>query len=79
MKVGHIPKKSAMPRMETIEEARASCLHASPGTRMPQNDMDAATNPIADRAQKILATVLAAGAASEGNSRDRAGSQAPVE
>ncbi len=59
-----------MPRIETIEKARASCLHVSPGTRTSQNDMDAATNPIVDRIQKILATVLAAGAASEGNSHE---------
>ncbi len=60
MKVGHVPEKSVIPRTETIEEIRASCLHASPGAaRMPQNDMDAATNPIVKRTQKLLATVLA--------------------
>src|SRR3990170_4020382 len=79
LKVGHVPKNSTMPRAETIEEARASCLHASPGTRTPQNDMAAATNPIVDRTQKMLATVVATEAASEGNSHDRARSQEPVE
>ena len=78
LKVGQVPGKSVMPRVETIEKARATCLHASPGTRMPQNDMAAATNPMVERTQKMLATVLAAGAASEGNSQDRAGSQEPV-
>src|SRR3972149_2239665 len=78
LKVGHVPKNSTMPRAETIEEATASCLHASPGTRTPQNDMAAATNPI-DRTQKMLATVVATEAASEGNGHDRARSQEPVE
>lgn len=78
LNVGHVPMKSAMPRIETIAEATASCLHAFPGTRMPQNDRVAATNPIRDRIQKMLATVVARGAASEGNSHDRAGNQEPV-
>jgi len=78
LKGGHVPKKSMMPRVETIEEASASCLHASPGTRTPQNDMDAATNPIMDRTQKMLAAIPAVGAASEGNTHDRAGNQALV-
>jgi hypothetical protein len=40
---------------------------------------EGATNPMADGAQKILATALAAGATSEGNNQNRAGSQEPVE
>ena len=76
--MGQVPKKSAMPRIETMEEATAICLHASPGTRRPQNDRAAATKPIRDRTQKMLAAVVAAGAGSEGNSHDRAASQPPV-
>src|SRR3990172_4966123 len=78
LKAGHVPKKSVMPRADTTEEARASCLHASLGRTMPQKDIEAATNPIVDRIQKALATAFAAWGERDGNSHDRAGSQAPV-
>lgn len=78
LKASHVPRKSVMPTIDTIEEAMASCLQASPGTTTPQNEAAAATNPIVDNTQKMLATVVAAGRASEGNSYDLAGSQEPV-
>jgi hypothetical protein len=40
--------------------------------------MDAATNPIMDRTQKMLAAILAVGATSEENTHGRAGNQALV-
>ena len=51
---------------------------SSPGTRMPQNDRAAVTNPSKDRNQKTLANVVAIGADDEENSHDRAANQPSV-
>jgi len=75
---GQVPEKSAIPSVEMIEEAMASCLHASPGTRIPQSDKDAAMKPMVDRSQKTLATCADALGASEGTSHERTGSDGPV-
>ncbi len=45
---------------ETTDDATASCLQSPPGTRTPQKDAAAATNPIADTAQNTPATIVAA-------------------
>jgi hypothetical protein len=36
LNIGHVPKKMTMLAIQTIVEPTASCLHTSPGTRMPQ-------------------------------------------
>src|SRR3989304_6905292 len=59
LKMGQVPKKAAMPRIETIAEATASCRHTSPGTRMPKNEKAAPTKPRRDRSQKALAIAVA--------------------
>jgi len=78
LKIGHVLKKAAIPRVETTAEATASCRQASPGTKIPQNERPAPTNPIRERSQKRLATAVAVEGGSFGRSHDRAATQPPV-
>jgi hypothetical protein len=79
LNVGHVPKNSRIPRPETTDEAMAICLHTEPGTTIPQNDIDAATKPMAAMTQKALAMALAVCGGREGANQERAGSHAPVD
>ena len=72
---GQIPEKSPIPTMETVAEVRASCPQASPLTRIPQNDMDAAAKPRAATSQNGIATVAAVFRWREGNNQDRTGTR----
>src|SRR5205823_826656 len=66
LKTGQVPMNSVMPRNEAMAEVVASGLQSSAGSRTPEKDIAAATNPIMARAQKVPATSAAAGGASEG-------------
>jgi hypothetical protein len=73
LNIGQVPKNSTIPRPEMQAEISASVRHASAGIRMPQNDIAAATKPISDRTQNVLATMVAVRGGSEGSSQLRAG------
>jgi hypothetical protein len=72
---GHDPEKSAIPRIDAMEPARASCLHHPLGTRMPQKEADDAMKPMVGTIQKGTAAVAAVFVERVGNSHDRTATQ----
>jgi hypothetical protein len=60
-----------MRAVETSAELPASGFHTSPGTRTPQNESAATTNPTSDAIQKALAISVAESVARDGSSQPR--------
>jgi hypothetical protein len=73
---GQVPEKSTIPRLDITEDTTASCLHASPGTRVPQKPKEAAMKPKVGRSQKGLAIIAAALGDIDGSSQERIGTGA---
>ena len=78
LNIGQVPKKTTMPKVDTIAEATVSCRHISPGIRAFQSERATMTKPIKDTIQKILAMMVAVDSVNDGNNQDCAGCQVSV-
>ncbi len=67
---GQSPPRTAMPKIETQDEAIAIALQVAPVARSPQKPAAAARNPIVDTAQITEPTTAPAWGASRSNGPD---------